>query len=784
MKKYVRALNFFVLVSVMSLGFSYTAHGTVCDPSSLTSARVAYGTRGPSVLNLQLCLLENGYAIPAGATGYYGAQTRTAVKAFYSAELSMPTWDGASMGPVGRAKLAARSAAGGSVTPVSTTAGGFKRVTSEAEFQKYVQASAEQNNYSNALWGLSRGVMTAQGGIVPPAAPVPGAAAGSAAQDNAASTPSRVSDTNVQVAGIDEPDIVKTDGNNIFISQQSPIYTIMSGGVATPPIAPSASGDAPSSMIWPGPLPQGQTLAVSAFPLSSLGIASKDIKEQGEMLLVKDKKILVIFSQPNIVGYDISDPKKPVKKWSSALGDNTSIVTSRLKDGNIYLVTQAWINQSSPCAIVQTGIHPPMSCTDIWVPNSIEPVNTIYTIATINPVTGYVSNKLGTPTGEGSTNTISIAGDSNNTIVSVSENNIYLTYRSQTAMTGVLIDFYLTKLTDFLPAATIARIQTINSYDISSASKLNEAQIAINAATAGMTADARLKFDNEVQNRLSSYLDVRARDIDRSVIARIPLSTLTIAATGMIPGHLLNQFSLDEYRYPAPGVEFSHPSLAPYDSILRVAVTVGDQWGIGSGKTKNDVYVLDNKLQIAGSIKDLGIGERIYAARFIGDRGYLVTFRQTDPFYVLDLTYPWEPKMAGQLKIPGYSAYLEPLSDTLVLGVGREGSQVKLSVFDVSNPQNPVEKSKYTLKEGWTEVEQNHHAFLRDPLHSVFFIPGGNGGYVFSYENGNLTLKATHSDYTVRRAVYIDNYLYVIGDSKIAVFDETTWTKVKELSLQ
>lgn len=766
MKKYLLALTpVFTLVGGVLFGFSYTytVHATVCDPSSLVSVRVAYGARGPSVLNLQLCLLENGYAIPAGATGYYGAQTRTAVKAFYAAELGLTTWDGGSMGPMGRAKLAARSNAGGSVTPVTTTSGGgFKRVTSQAEFQKYVQAGLDQNNYGGAVGILSRGVMNTSTGAVPPAAPSASGAPGSVTQDSAVSTPSRVSDTNVQVAGVDEPDIVKTDGTNIYISQQPQIYYMM-GGAAS---APASGGQSSIAMpIRPGYYPQGQTVAVSAFPLSSLGIASKDIKETGEMLLVKDKKMLVIFSQPNIVGYDISNPAKPVKKWTFALGDNTNVVTSRLKDGTVYVVTNTWVNQSSPCPVAIRGnASITIPCTDIWVPNTIEPTNTLYTLSAIDPTTGSAKNRL------------TLAGDSNNTVVSVSENNIYLTYRSQTAMTGVLIDFYLTQMGDLLSTATMERIQRINSYDISSASKMNEVQTAINAdaANAGMTADERLKFDNEIQNRLSSYLDARARDLDRSVVARIPLSTLTIAATGNIPGHLLSQFSLDEY----------------YGDI-RVAVTVGDQWGVGGGNTKNDIYVLSQNLQVRGSIQNLGLTERIYAVRFSGFQGYLVTFRQTDPFYVLDLSNPSAPKMAGQLKIPGYSSYLEPLTardiDTgpaLVLGVGQEGSQVKLSVFDVTNSANPVEKSKYTLAENWTEVENNHHAFLKDPLHSVFFIPGGNGGYVFSYAGGTLSLKATLSGYSVKRAVYIDNYLYIIAQDKIAVFDETTWTKVKELSLQ
>lgn len=757
MKKYLFALGLFG-VSILSLSFTYTAQATVCMPESLAQTRLLYGARGSHILNLQLCLLQEGYAIPAGATGYYGVQTRTAVKAFYASALNLSDWDGGSVGPMGRTALAAKAALGGATSVPVSTKTSFKKVTSAAEFQKYVQAATDQNSYGGVVGILSRGVMnTSTVGVVPPTvAPTPTASQGTGSSEgsgSAVSTPSRVSDTNVQIPGVDEPDIVKTDGTSIYISQQS----WRGGGII--PMSAQGGRQIAISPLPPDYFPQGQTLAVSAFPLSSLGIASKDITEQGEMLLVKDKKILVIFSQPNVVAYDIADPKKPVKKWTFSLGDSTSIVTSRLKDGKVYLVTNTWLNQASPCPVVpmtKNGISFPIACTDVWVPNQIEPTNTLYTISSIDPVTGTATNKL------------TVAGDSNNTVVSVSENNIYLTYRSQTAMTSVLLDFYATKLTDFLPATTIARIQTINSYDISSASKINEVQIAINAATVGMNADVRLKFDNEVQNRLSSYLDTRARDLDRSVIARIPLSILTIAATGNIPGHLLNQFSLDEYN-----------------NNVRVAVTVGDQWGMGGGKTKNDVYVFDANLATLGSVTDLGFeGERVYAARFVGPRGYLVTFRQTDPFYVLDLSNPSAPKMAGQLKIPGYSSYLEPVDTNTVVGVGQDGSQVKLSLFDVSDPQNPVEKSKYTLAENWTEVENNHHAFLRDPLHSVFFIPGGNGGYVFSYTNGTLALKATHSGYSVKRAVYIDNYLYIIGDDKLAVFDEITWKKVTELALQ
>jgi len=171
------------------------------------------------------------------------------------------------------------------------------------------------------------------------------------------------------------------------------------------------------------------------------------------------------------------------------------------------------------------------------------------------------------------------------------------------------------------------------------------------------------------------------------------------------------------------------------------------------------------------------------SARFIGDRGYLVTYRQVDPFYVLDLSNPAKPAKVGELKIPGYSSYLHPISDNRIMGVGEENSKVKVSLFDVSDPANPKEQSKYLLDEYWTEVSETQHAFLQDAKHSVVFIPGGQGGYVLSYANDQLTLTKAVADYQVKRAVYLSDVLYIIGESKITALDEANWQTVKELGL-
>jgi hypothetical protein len=171
-------------------------------------------------------------------------------------------------------------------------------------------------------------------------------------------------------------------------------------------------------------------------------------------------------------------------------------------------------------------------------------------------------------------------------------------------------------------------------------------------------------------------------------------------ASGSVDGYLLNQFSMSEH-----------------DGHLRVAVTEG-QWDPGSASSVVVLARRGERLDEVGRVGDLGKGEQIYAVRFMGDMGYVVTFRQIDPLYTIDLSVPSDPRVLGELKIPGYSAYLHPIGEGLLLGVGQNatdegrilGSQV--SLFDVSNP-DPQRVALLELGEGTnSEVEYDHRAFL------------------------------------------------------------------------
>ena len=124
-----------------------------------------------------------------------------------------------------------------------------------------------------------------------------------------------------------------------------------------------------------------------------------------------------------------------------------------------------------------------------------------------------------------------------------------------------------------------------------------------------------------------------------------------------------------------------------YNGYLRLATTVGNRFGFSwfwaGSESANDIYVLDGNLSVVGSVQGLGLSEQIYSARFVGDKGYLVTYQQTDPFYILDLSDPLNPQIKGELKIPGYSSYLHPISGDRMLGMGEENWSVKISLFDV-----------------------------------------------------------------------------------------------------
>ncbi len=561
--------------------------------------------------------------------------------------------------------------------------------------------------------------------------------------------PERVSETTVQVVGIDEPDIVKTDGENIYLSLERVWRKIF--------FPSSENLTETEKRIVPPPPSRNLTKIIKAFPPEEMGLRS-EIEESGQLLLVKDKNVLVIFSKnKGVRGYDISNPKNPKKKWEVKLNDRNYLVTARLYKDKVYLVTKERINEVHPCPIkpFTIGGEPlTISCQEIYYPIKPIPVDVVFVAMILDPISGKIVKR------------VSFVGSSDNSVVYMSKQGIYITYSFYEEFIKFFTQFLTKECQDLFPKEFLNKLAKLNEYDISQQAKMVELQIILEKYSDSLDEEERIRLENEIENRGRKYFKKHLRELVKTGIVKIDANKFDITAKGSVPGVPLNQFALDEYK-----------------NNLRIATTIGEG-GFWSGvESVNDVYVLDRKLKIIGEIKNLGLTERIYAVRFIEDKGYVVTFRQIDPFYVIDLSNPKKPKLEGELKIPGYSSYLHPITKDKILGIGKEGWEVKISLFDVSDPKNPTEKAKYILKEGWSDILNTHHAFLLDSKHKIFFLPAGGKGYIFSYKDDELKMVKAITGISAKRAIYIDDYLYIIGERKISVLNEINWEEIKEVEL-
>jgi inhibitor of cysteine peptidase len=182
--------------------------------------------------------------------------------------------------------------------------------------------------------------------------------------------------------------------------------------------------------------------------------------------------------------------------------------------------------------------------------------------------------------------------------------------------------------------------------------------------------------------------------------------------SGEVPGTVLNQYAMDEYG-----------------GYFRIATTSGEAWRNDEQTSKNNVYVLNEAMEITGKLENLAPGERIYSTRFIGNRAYIVTFKQVDPLFVIDLTHPQSPKILGSLKIPGYSNYLHPYDENHIIGFGKDTVEVsnnnsgitggksttafyqgmKIAMFDVTDVSHPIEMFKESIGDRGTDSELLHN---------------------------------------------------------------------------
>ena len=615
---------------------------------------------------------------------------------------------------------------------------------SSGEFRSYLRSAEATSGYAglgDQVQASAARTTTADG--APAAEPQAEAGGGGAGGDQR-----RASDTNVQIEGIDEPDVLKTTSDTLY-------YSTRQRHVRSVPMPEPTPGDrtAQSEPVEPPTKDRSGVHLINASDPAAPEVASR-LNVSGRLLLANDS--LVVFEGDRLTGYDVTDRENPERTWSKSLSER--VVTARLHAGTVYLVTVDGIDRREPCPIrpMDDVVVP---CTSVYHPTEPAPADATYTVTMLDPTDGEASDSA------------SFVGAGGDSVVYVSADTVYVTYPDPVSRTDMLAEFLVTNQSDRLDDDTVERIEEIQGYELSERAKRIELQRAIDSWLAGLNDSERRTAEQALEEDLQAWAADNKRRFQRTGIVAFDIEgadtdapTVEAGATGSVPGRPLNQFSLDER-----------------DGEFRIATTVDGAFGTDS---ENDLYVLDENLDVEGSVKGMGITERIYSVRYTDDEAYVVTFRRIDPFHVVDLSDSENPTVEGELKLPGFSSYLHPLSEDRILGVGEEDGKVKLVVFDVSKPSNPTVETDRVLEQRWSAVDGSHHAFLMDRRHGVFFLPAGNTGYVFNYTDGLAVETTVDTQGTARRAAYVGDHLYVFGESSLTVLDERSWEETATVSLR
>jgi uncharacterized secreted protein with C-terminal beta-propeller domain len=638
----------------------------------------------------------------------------------------------------------------------------MKTFASIAELKNFLTANANSGSTFSggpldAQYYSSFGTAspTSSGFPVPAPEAVPATGSASTNQQSSHST------TNVQVAGVDEADTVKTDGQYLYVisqdysaSFQSNVYVLNANpqDAAVTAKIPFGNNTDLAGMYLSQ---DGNTLVVLgsnyAYPIfCPVPISLPMIPAGGPVPYYYGFSTYGVSTF--IYVYNVTDKSSPVLTYNYTMSG--SYFDSRMIGGDVYMVVSEPAELYNGTVVLPT-VYNNVAASTI-MPPSIYYTDTNDTYFTYTTFVGL--NALDTSQAPSSM-TIMMGGTSN---MYVSQSNMYITYPSQDGQ-----------------GTEIYRI-SINGLD------------------------------------------------------------LTFQAQGSVPGYIINQYSMDECN-----------------GYFRVATTTASSsWP--NQNEQNNLYVLNMNLTIVGSLENMAPGERIYAARFINDTCYLVTYKQIDPFFVIDLSNPQAPKVAGELKIPGYSSYLYPYDANHVIGIGEEttivnGSEsnmLKLSLFDVTDVNNPTEIAAYVVEGNYTTSTalNDPKAFLFDLQKQLLVIPVSitdfeqtplepsgsappspetgasasppvvstpiiivnteywQGAYVFNLNlTSGFTLRGTvtHLNATllnskgfvnesftydsqndvITRSLYIGNTLYTVSNAEVVLTDLTNMTQIAQVNL-
>lgn len=528
------------------------------------------------------------------------------------------------------------------------------------------------------------------------------------------------SSTNNQVEGVDEADLVKTDGSFIYSISDSRVLVTDARNPEDLKIAADVS-------LEPEMYPQqlflsDNTLVVMGSEYSLMDEGAADAEMQH-------------ISMTSLYLYDISDPASP--QLLRKIGTEGNLNGARLTEGILYYVTnvypQIWMMEEQE----DIELRPRMFDSKVGEELSVLPYDRI----SILPGTM-----------EGSYSIVSAID-----LADPQENEL-----STDGFLGGSEQLYMTKESLYLTAAAYVPM-------------------------------------DEMETAESGSMDIWIPQMANTEVFKFALdgTAVEFVASSEVKGTLLNQFSMDESN-----------------GYFRIVTTEGFAWD-EAAPSKNHLFILDGGMKQVGSVEDLAQGERIYSARFMGDKAYMVTFKETDPLFVIDVSAPSSPAVLGELKIPGFSNYLHPLGDDHLIGFGsdthlvpsKEGEArvvtggMKISLFDVSDFGNPLEKDSEIIGGQGTSsaLQYDHKALFTHPEKNLYGFPiniyrettgdfiefEGQGAMIYTITPEGITQTANllkegsgqYEDWNsmIQRIIYIDETLFTIANSEIKSYDLNTF---------
>ncbi len=486
--------------------------------------------------------------------------------------------------------------------------------------------------------------------------------------------------TNVQVNGVDEADLVKTDGEYLYVANEGRLSIIDARNPAELSLAAEIPFDSHAGELYVS----GDRLVLLS---NQYGIVPHDLVDFRDLWWPDDS----YGPQTSVAIYDIADRTSPELVQRTTF-DGT-LTTSRRIDDIVYLVTSDTLGLPRP----ETDCRP-IVLDDPHAPAEAE---------------GFVADapEFLPPDWPRFPHESCVYETKEAYLARVTDSLIELampSFETTDAEGDVIASGLISEPTGtYKPLADAAN--TVTSIVV----------IDLSTEASGISATTSLITDYSSTVYASAHnIYVAANSSDGEGHTSTTLqqfaigndgTTVDLAAVGTVPGFLLNQFAMDEH-----------------DGHLRVVTSTG--WG---PDRTNQLFVLEQlgtSLDVVGSIDEIATGEAVFAVRFVGDEAFVITFRVIDPLFTIDLSDPAHPTIAGELKIPGFSNYLHPISADFVLGLGRDGSDLwgspQLSLFDVSDFSQPERVDNYVFRgASWSPAFYDHHAINYFPDSQIAVIP-------------------------------------------------------------